>query len=621
MPKTEVKFKELLNKANTLPLCPGVYIMKDKNNKVIYVGKSRKLKNRVSQYFQNSKKNSKTSKMVLNVEDFDFILCKTEIEALTLENTLIKQYSPKYNIKLKDAKSYPYIKITAGEFPRVIFTRSRLADKGKYFGPFSGTATVYSILDVIYKNLGIPRCKHVFPRDIGKERPCIYYQMGQCCGVCTGNISTKEYGKLIDCASDILKGHSKSATRELEQQMLEYAELEQYEAAARCRDAIRSLEQLNKKQNAVASPDTNMDIFGIYSEDGFASISAMYIRDGALVNKNDFSVTSDAITDSNALSAFIVEHYMMNSYIPKLIATSFELEANDKDDLELFLSERSGYKVEVRSPERGRIRELSLIAVENAKEQVNQNRIKAQKDERVLFELSSLLGLETLPERIEAYDISNIGKENITAGMVVFKNGAPSKKDYRAFKIKSVTDSPDDYTSMKEALTRRFRHLTEDSSGSFSEYPDLLLIDGGKGHVSVAKEVTNTLGLNIPVFGMVKDDYHKTRALCTESNEINIAREQSIFMLIYKIQDEVHRYTVGNTMNAKRKTLKHSSLEKISGIGAAKAKKLMSTMGTLTAIKAASEKELLSVSGISRVDAKNIYNYFHEKSENERKAD
>ena len=608
--QTPRKLEMLLEKANNLPLCPGVYIMKDKGGNIIYVGKSRKLKNRVSQYFQQSKKNTKTLQMVSRVDDFEYIICKTEIEALTLENSLIKQHSPKYNIKLKDAKSYPYIKITAGEYPRVIFTRTRSADKGKYFGPFSGTSTAYSILDIIYKSLGIPNCKRSFPRDIGKERPCIYYQMGKCCGVCTGKVSREEYSEIIKCAADILRGHTRTSVNMLEKKMMEHAEMEQFEAAARCRDTVKALKQLGQRQNVVADPDTNADVFGLYTDGAFACISTMYIRDGAVSNKNDFTLSADALTESNALSAFLVEHYMMCNYIPKLIVLSFELDSGDRIDLEDFLSERLGAKVVIRYPERGQMSELSKICVANAEEKVKQNRIAAQKDDEVLYTLAKMLRLESIPERIEAYDISNIGSEHITAGMVVFKNGKPSKDDYRSFNIRSVVGKPDDYSSIREAVGRRLEHFS-DEKGSFSEYPDLILIDGGKGQVSAARTALKNAGVEIPVFGMVKDDFHKTRALCTESEEINIAKEQSVFILIYKIQEEVHRFTVGRTTNAKRKTLKHSSLEKINGIGPAKAKRILSAMGTLSAVRNASVEALNTISGITSTDAYNIYDYFH----------
>ena len=614
MPQTLKRTDELLEKANSLPLCSGVYIMRDKNGKVIYVGKSRKLKNRVSQYFQNSRKNLKTSRMVSCAEDFDYIICNTEIEALTLENTLIKQYSPKYNIKLKDAKAYPYIKITDESYPKIVFTRSRIADKGKYFGPFSGTATVYSVLDIIHKSLGIPRCKRQFPKDIGKERPCMYYQIGQCCGVCTGKVSEKEYSALIKCAADILKGNTAEAKKNLTEQMLQFAENEQFEAAAKCRDTLESLDKLHQKQNVVASPDTEMDVFGLWQDDYCSCISCLYIRGGAVVDKNDYIFNSETEVDESALCAFLVEHYQRHGEIPKEIIVSFQRDVQDKEMLEQFFSERAKRKITVRRPERGSTRQLCDTVVANAQQKALQNKLEAQKDEEVLVDLAQLLHLESLPTRIEAYDISNIGTENITAGMVVYINGKPSKKDYRVFNIKTV-DGTDDYGSMREALRRRMTHLINDTSGSFSEYPDLILIDGGKSHVSIVRDVMREFDVDLSVFGMVKDDFHKTRALCTDTQEINIAKQRSIFTLIYKIQEEVHRFTVGKTTNAKRSTLKHSSLEKIQGIGPSKAKKLLQHFGTLSALKNASEQQIANVVGITANDAHNVYLYFN-KTEN-----
>lgn len=611
MQKDISRTERLLQKANSLPLTPGVYIMRDSRDRVIYVGKSKKLKNRVSQYFQNSKKNYKTEKMVSHVEDFDYMLCKNEIEALTLENTLIKQYTPKYNIKLKDAKSYPYIKITSGQYPKILFTRSRLSDHAKYYGPFSGTATVYSILNILHKSLGIPDCKRSFPRDIGKERPCIYYQMKQCCGVCTGNVSQEEYEDLIRCASDILRGRTNQAIEALKQQMERLAEDERYEAAARCRDTIRALKKLSEKQSVVAAPDTNLDLFGFYSEEGYSCVSVLYIRDGLVVDKSDFVLSKDTLTESDGLSAFLVEHYMMRNDIPKSILHSFVLEEDDITAIEAFLETKAGHKVQLRRPERGQFRELCETVVENAKEKMKQIKRTEEHDEAVLIHLGQLLGLETVPERIEAYDISNIGSEHITAGMVVFENGLAQKSDYRVFKIQSVTNGTDDYGSMREAIRRRIKHLKEDVSGSFAAYPDLMLIDGGKGHVSIVCDVLREEDVVIPVFGMVKDDYHKTRALCTEHEEIDIGREPAIYMLIYKIQEEVHRFTVGKTTQAKRATIKKSSLEKINGIGPSKAKKLLASMGTLSAIKNATVEELCTVQGITRTDAYHIYQYYH----------
>ncbi|MBE6531178.1 MAG: excinuclease ABC subunit UvrC [Ruminococcaceae bacterium] len=611
MPQSEKRKQELLEKANSLPVCPGVYIMRDKGNKVIYVGKSRKLKNRVSQYFQNSRKNFKTEKMVRATEDFDYIVCSTEIEALSLENTLIKQHSPRYNIRLKDAKSYPYIKITAEEYPRLVYTRTRLSDKARYFGPFTGTATVFTLLDVIKKSLGIPNCKRRFPQDIGKERPCLYYQMNQCCGVCTGKVSAEEYNALIKCAADILKGNISSSVRILEEQMMDFADKENFEAAARCRDTINALKRLNEKQQMVSAPGTDQDVFGIYTDDLCACISVMYVRDGAVTDKSDHVFGAETLVDSTSLSSFIIDHYRVYDYIPKTILISFSLEEEDSQMISEYLSQKAGYKVSLRTPERGDLHKLCATVDDNAAEKARQFLAATRKDESVLVELAELLQLEVLPERIEAYDVSNFGSDNKVCGMIVCSNGKFDRADYRSFNIKSV-EGTDDYACMREALSRRFEHLESDAAGSFSKLPDLILLDGGKGHVSVIKEMMRERGImDIPVFGMVKDDFHKTRALSTDTEEINIAKHRSVFMLIYRIQDEVHRFSVSKTTKAKSSTLKRSSLEKISGIGKAKAAILLRELGGLAAVKRASVEELSAIKGISKSDATNIFEYFH----------
>jgi excinuclease ABC subunit C len=603
--------EELLQKANALPLCPGVYLMRDRGGKVIYVGKSRKLKNRVSQYFQNGEKNAKTERMVSLVADFDYYLCDTEIEALTLENTLIKQHTPKYNIRLKDAKSYPYIKVTAEEYPRLIMTRSRQADKGKYFGPYSGTATVYSVIDTLKKTLGLADCKHRFPRDIGRVRPCLYYQMGRCCGVCTGNISPEEYRARIDMATEILRGKTAQVKRRTEEQMLLCAEEERYEAAAALRDTLRALERLSDRQNVVAAPDAEQDIIGLYSDDICSCISVFYIREGAVSDKSDFVFGRDQLTDAENMSTFLCEHYRVRTYIPHEILLSFSMDEEELSLLSAYLGELAGHKVVVRTPERGRLHALCRTVEDNARERAEKHKEALEKDDGTLIRLAQLCGLEVIPSRIEAYDISNLGSEHLTAGMIVCRDGQFHRSDYRTFHIKSV-DGTDDYASMREALSRRLSHLT-DAEGSFAEMPDLILLDGGRGHVGVIRQLLDEMGLDIPVFGMVKDDYHKTRALCTDTEEINIAREQQVFMLLYRIQEEVHRYTVSRMEAAKRKTIKTSSLEKISGIGAVKAKALLTALGGLGAIKQASVEQLMAVKGIGERDARAVYEYFHSR--------
>lgn len=608
--EAEERLERLLNKANTLPMQPGVYIMRDRGGKVIYVGKSRKLKNRVSQYFHNSSKNVKTERMVSLVHDFDYMLCDTEIEALTLENTLIKQYTPKYNIRLKDAKSYPYIKITAGEYPRIVFTRRRDSDRAKYFGPYSGVSIVFSIIRTLQKTLGLPSCNRKFPKDIGKERPCLYYQMKQCCGVCTGNVSPEEYAERIRYAREILRGNTAQAKRHLKERMFQFAENEQYEAAAQCRDTIQALEHLSQKQKVVAAPDTEHDVIGIYSDDFASCISVFYIREGAVNDHNEYIFGADSIVDGSGIASFICEHYRMREYIPSKILLSHPLDEEEHDAVCAYLTQLAGHKITLTVPERGDGRALCDMVCTNAAEKAKMYRLEAEKDNSVLLRLTQLLRLETLPERIEAYDISNLGKEHLTAGMIVCKNGKFAKADYRTFHIKSV-EGTDDYASMREALSRRLHHL-EDENGSFSEFPDLILLDGGRGHVATVKALLEELDLDIPVFGMVKDDFHKTRALCTEDEEIAIAREQQVFQLIYRIQEEVHRYSVSRMEQAKGKTMTTSTLERIPGIGKQKAANLLKQFGGLSGVKKATEEELRAVKGISAKDATQILSYFKE---------
>ena len=602
----------LLEKANSLPLCPGVYIMKDREGRVIYVGKSRKLKNRVSQYFQNSEKNLKTARMVASVRDFEYFLCDTEMEALTLENTLIKQYNPKYNIRLKDAKSYPYIKITDEAYPRLVMTRKREKDKGKYFGPYSGVSTVFSVLDTLRRVLALPSCNRRFPRDIGKERPCLYYQMGRCCGPCTGKVSEEEYAATVSLAADILRGNTGEVKRRLTEQMYQHAEAERFEAAARCRDTITALDRLREKQTVVAAPDTEQDVIGFYGDEVASCVSVFYIRGGAVMDKDDFLAGGERILDEETLGAFICEHYRVREYIPRQILLSFELDPEELAGLSQYLTREAGHKVTLRTPERGQAHTLCELVCSNAAERVRQYRLDAEKDEGALARLAEILELPSYPARIEAYDISNLGTEHLTAGMIVCEDGKFNRSDYRYFKIKSVTGTTDDYASMREALDRRLAHL-EDGEGSFGKLPDLILLDGGRGHVGVVRELMEERGIDIPVFGMVKDDFHKTRALCTEDGEISIARENAVFVLVYRIQEEVHRFTVSRMDAAKRKTLTHSSLTKIKGIGDAKAKALLSAFGGIAAVKAASEDDLAAVKGISRTDAANIRAYYEGK--------
>ncbi len=610
MAQSEETKKRLLEKANTLPPTPGVYIMRDRAGRVIYVGKSRKLKSRVSQYFQNNEKNIKTARMVSLVADFDYYLCDNEMEALSLENVLIKQHTPKYNIRLKDAKSYPYIKLTAEEYPRIVFTRRREGDKAKYFGPYSGVSTAYALIELLRRVLRLPSCSRRFPRDIGKERPCIYYQMNRCCGVCTGNVSPEELQATMRYAADILSGKRSEVEKALEEEMLRFADEERYEAAARCRDTIAALSAIGEKQKVVASPDAEQDIVALYSDDFCSCVSVFYIRGGVLQDKADFLYGADSILEPEDMSTFLCEHYRTREYIPPQVLLAFSIGDEDCAMLSDYLTQRAGHKITVREPVRGTLHTLCEMVQKNAAEQAKRYKLDTSKTEGTLSRLSELLRLETYPERIEAYDISNLGHEHLTAGMIVCVDGKFAKSDYRTFRIRTVTDGTDDYASMREALSRRLEHL-KDGSGAFSKLPDLILLDGGRGHVSTVREVLSERQLEIPVFGMVKDDYHKTRALCTEHEEISIAREQDIYSLIYRIQEEVHRYTVGRMDSAKRKTLRTSVLTRIAGIGDAKAKKLLAAFGGMGALRKASLEELAAVSGISRKDAEAVWRDLH----------
>lgn len=613
MVQEEIRQK-LLEKANTLPLCPGVYIMRDSGGKVIYVGKSRKLKNRVSQYFQNSEKNPKTARMVSLVREFDYYLCDSEIEALSLENTLIKQYTPKYNIRLKDAKSYPYIKLTEEEYPRLLFTRQRRADKAKYFGPYFGSGTANSLLELLRRTLRLPTCSRVFPRDIGKGRPCIYYQMNRCAGVCTGKVSAEEYRASMQYAADILSGKSESVRQELERQMYAYSEKERYEAAARCRDTIAAIAAIGEKQKVVDSPDAEQDVVALWSDEICSCVSVFYVRSGVLQDKADFLYGADSILEAEDMTTFLCEHYKSREYIPSKILLAFEVEEADLLLISDYLSKLAGRKITVKIPVRGKLHTLCKMVQKNAADKAKLYKITTEREEGTLTRLAQLLRLESYPVRIEAYDISNLGTEHLTAGMIVCRDGKLAKSDYRTFHIRSVTDAVDDYASMREALLRRLEHLS-DASGSFSEYPDLILLDGGRGHVATVRELLQNMQLDIPVFGMVKDDYHKTRALCTENEEISIAREHEVYSLIYRIQEEVHRYTVGRMTQAKRKSLKTSLLTRIPGIGEVKAKKLLAAFGGLRGLRAASMEQIAMVPGISGRDAEAVWRDLHVKEE------
>ena len=606
--------RRLLEKALDLPLSPGVYLMRDARGKIIYVGKSRKLKNRVSQYFRGGDKSYKTARMVSQVADFEYFLCDTEIEALALENTLIKQHAPKYNIRLKDAKSYPYIKITSEMYPRLVFTRTRESDKGRYFGPYSGASIAGTVIRMLQKTLALPTCKRNFPRDIGKERPCLYYQLGQCCGVCTGKVSPEDYAERIRLAADVLRGNCAATRRRVREDMNRAAEAEEFERAAALRDTLFALEGLSEKQSVVASPDTREDVFGLWRDELGAAISVLYVREGALVDKSETVFSADEMLDEGeAAISFLYDHYRHRTDLPPRILLSFSLEEQDRALLAECLSDMAGRKVTVHTPERGELKTLCELAVSNARESAERSRRDSEQSNDTMVRLASLLALEVVPERIESYDVSNFGAEHKTCGMIVFENGKFKPSDYRTFRIKSV-EGTDDYASMCEALSRRFARLA-DKEGSFSAVPDLILLDGGRTHVAAVKRVADEMGVTVPIFGMVKDEYHKTRSLCTEHEEISIARDNGIYTAVYRIQEEVHRYSVRRMSEAKRKTVRVSELESIAGVGKQRAKDILKHFGGLGGVKRASKEALAEVRGVGPALAEEIFGYFHKEQD------
>ena len=620
-PKSEKSREEILaalhEKAMKLPRSPGVYIMEDEDGKVIYVGKSRSLRDRVEQYFHGSH-DIKTTRMASNVRDFRFITTESEMEALSLENNLIKQHKPKYNILLKDSKSYPYVRISAEPYPRISVTRKRKQDRAAYFGPYSGTGVIYPVIRTLEKSLGLISCKRQFPRDIGKERPCMYYQTGKCVGVCTGNVTEEEYAQLVKMAADVLGGRRSAVIRSLTEKMSEYAESERFESAARCRDAIRAIESLGEGKRRTGDVDAEYDAVGWYSGELGECAAVYFVRDGYVSDSEyyefgEYAVTEQRAGDYSPLAAFIASLYRGREYIPREIVLSFPLAADECRLLGEYLSERADHRVTVKTPERGELRRMAKSCEDDAKRHLETKRSESDRDERLLVRLAQLLRLEVVPERIEAYDISNLGSEHITAGMVCAVHGRLKRSEYRYFRINGLA-LPDDYESMRQTIKRRMAHL-DDDCGSFAEYPDLILLDGGEGHVGAVSAVLAEMEIDVPVFGMVKDEHHKTRTLiAADGGEVNIAKDKEIFTFIYRLQEEVHRFTVSRMTQAKRRTLKTSSLESISGVGPAKAKALFAAFGTLGAIKRATLEELAAVKGISDKDAENIAKHFSDEA-------
>ncbi len=600
--------EELWEKAKLLPLSPGVYLMHGKSGKIIYVGKSRALKNRVSSYFApSSHHRGKTARMVAAVDDFEVYLTSTELEALLQENQFIKQFTPHYNIKLKDGGGYPYIRISDGPYPDISMVWKRTAT-GRYFGPYSSAGVAKAIVETAKATFGIPTCGKDFPKDIGKGRPCLNYQIGRCIGVCRkGGVSQSEYAEIIAGATHFLRGDYSFLISELEQKMNKAAEHLNYELAARCRDMIRAVKRIGDKQQIVANRDIDCDTVGYYADELGAELVVLFIRRGAIVDRESFDFGADEIIDEQSLTGFLQHFYSVRGYVPPKVYVGYQAEDSELGLLSEYLTSLTGAKVSVCVPKRGIQKSLTETAATNAKELLLHARKVEEKRTGTLAEVAEFLHLPVLPDRIESYDISNSGTELASCGMIVMDKGRFAKRKYRSFNISE--DITDDCTMLKEALNRRFDHGTDETGW---EYPDLILMDGGVQQTLTCREVLSEHGLCIPVFGMIKDEHHKTRTLTDGESEIGLIRRQDLFVFFYKIQEEVHRYSLERMDVRRRKKVKQSSLTTVKGVGEAKAKALLTHFGTLQALKAATADDIAAVKGIKPETAQAIYNFLKE---------
>lgn len=600
-----------MEKAKLLPLSPGVYLMHNKAGTVIYVGKSKALRNRVSSYFSPSVPHyGKTEKMINSVYDFEVYHTKTELEALLQENAFIKQFQPHYNIKLKESQVYPYIRLSTGDYPRLSVVYRRENDKDRYFGPFSSSHVAWSIVETACKTFGLPTCKKEFPREIGKTRPCLNYHIGKCCGLCVkGQVDVPTYQALVDGAVHLLLGDYGGLVKQLTLQMEQASESELYELAARYRDCITAVKKLGERQQIVAAPDVEADVVGLYADELGSAVSLLFVRNGAIVDRECLFFGADEFIDHAALEGLLQRFYELRGFVPHRVCLPMELQEEESELLGPWLSEKAGCKVQLYCPQRGEFRALVDRANENAKQQLLLKRAEEEKRGGFLVSFAQFLHLEVVPERIEAYDISNSGGEHTSCGMIVLQNGKFAKRLYRSFNIRTV-EGQNDIGSLTEALMRRFTHDTAEAGW---EYPDLLLMDGGITQVHAAQAVLRQLGLAIPVLGMIKDEHHKTRTLTDGEHELSLNRRQDVFVFLYQIQEEVHRYSLSRMDARRRKTVKQSSLVQIKGVGERKAGELLRHFETLERLRQATEAELAEVKGINAETAKNIRQFFEEK--------
>ena len=614
----EDKRRELRQKAMRLPLSPGVYLMHNKAGEIIYIGKAKALKNRVSQYFGSEKNHdAKVRRMVSNVDWFEYILCDSEFEALVLESSLIKQNQPKYNILLKDDKGYSYIRVSGGPWPRITEVKKVEDDGAKYIGPYLSSWSIKQTIDSARKIFKLPDCTRKFPQDFGKGRPCLNYYIKQCCAPCRGRVSEAEYNEAFQEALDFIKGGSSTSVKALTAKMEEAAENMEFELAARLRDRIAAINKMKERQKVVASRVEEQDVFALAQGETHTAFEVFRFTGGKLSDRESF-LTEGCQPDPEARSEFLRQYYAIRDRVPPVVTIDGPVE--DAELVARWLSEKRGKSVKLHVPQRGEQAQLVQMCRQNAAESIARQAGSTGRDASALDELRRLLGLEKVPAYIECYDISNLqGGENV-AGMVVFENGRPLKSAYRKFKIQTVTGQ-DDYGSMREVIRRRFteyyaRQQQGDGEG-FGRLPDLVLLDGGKGHVAAVEPVLQEMGVNVPLFGLVKDDKHRTRAIALSGGEIAIQSNRRAFTLLSTIQDEVHRFAIGYHRQQRKKAAVSSTLTSIPGIGEARAKALLKHFKTVAAIGQADLKELEEAPSMTQPAARRVYQFFHGEPENE----
>lgn len=607
------KMQELRKKAMALPLLPGVYIMHGKNGEIIYIGKAKALKNRVSQYFGSQNNHAeKVRRMVESVDDFEYIITDSEFEALILECSLIKQHAPKYNILLKDDKGYSYIRVSAGDWSKISYTLQKKDDGAQYIGPYKSSYYVKSAVEEANKIFMLPTCSRKFPQDFRKGRPCLNYHIKQCSAPCTGRVKLKDYRESLDQALEFLKGGSSNSIKQLTEQMEQAAENLEFERAARIRDKINAVKKMGDKQKVVANKVLDEDVIASFTDDGKICFQVFRFEGGRLFDRESFIF--DSGESESEYEEFLLSYYTLRDDAPKNIALDKSFEG--LEDVARWLSEKRGNKVNVTVPQRGEQAQLVSMCRSNAAEALAQKKGATVREYGVLEELKDALGLKKLPEYIESYDISNLaGTENV-AGMVVYKNGKPLKSAYKKFKIKGF-EGQDDYASMAEVISRRFDeyYKTGDSEEGFGKLPDLILLDGGKGQVAAVKRVLESMNISVPLFGMVKDDKHRTRAVTGDGGEIAVSSKRALFTFLSKLQDEVHRFAIGYHHARRSKNTFRSSLTGIGGIGEVRAKSLLKYFRTIDNISKADLEELENAPKMTKDSALAVYRYFHSEKE------